>query len=399
MSTHATISAVMDDNTVMMTRVNYNGYLDHTGRALLKYFNDFDSVSKLVNAGEAGTIDLDTGTVECYDQTIDLATGTVECYDQNKYYPRQLNSIFDWYKAMPEEEYNYIFVDGKWFLYSPAKLVPLQDEDEYDGTLVGEAQIVPKEILNDDKLMKKISIQQTKTLMGLTQKALEPIDGHCSHCSIDLYDLLRVRVTGNFNLDYYLDADILRYPFYNRVGLAYAIYDSVTKRYEKAAKKKQCAFKKEDVGTVAKVIYLWDKIIGFDRAKHVYFDEDYLHYFLDALGGVDTELSASKIQVHKKGYVLKKIDALIASMSDEDKDDILRVFKKSSSWLSWDTQISARPVFDYKNNLEKYGTGYKDMKEELEKDELYVKMRDLRDQAAFMCRESFVRQVSKLIKR
>lgn len=378
MSTHATISAVMADNTIMMTRVNYDGYLDHTGRALMKYFNNLDSISKLFTS-EARTIDLDTGEVEFY--------------EENDYYPRQLNTIFDWYKLMPEEEYNYIFVNGKWFLYSPAKLIRLQGEDEYDAPLLGDAQIVPDCIAYDDELMKEIRTQRTKSLMALTQTALEPIDGRCS---LGLYDTLHIRITGDFNLDYDLDSDLWRYPFYNGVGLAYIIYNSVVKHYEEMAKGKQCAFKKEDVETVTKVMYLWDKIKGFDRAKTVLFDDDYLHYFLDALGGMDTDYYASEIQYHKKGYVLKKIDDLIASLSVEDKDDILRVFKTESDW---DKHISAAPALDYKNNMEKYGVPYKDMKEELEKDENYIKMCKHRDQAAIMCRESFMDQVSELVKR
>lgn len=378
MSTHATIAAVMDNNTVMMTRVNYDGYLDYTGRVLLKYFNDSASASKLVSTGEV--------------QTIDLDTGEIEFYERNDYYPRQLNNIFDWYKLMPVEEYNYIFVDGRWFLYSPAKLIPLQDEDAYEAPLLGEAQIVPYEIQADSQLMKKIQYQRNKSLMALTQQALTPIDGKCSR---GLHDVLHVEVTGYFSIAYNLDYDIWRYPFYNGIGLAYIIYNSVVKHYEEAVEEKQCEFKKEDEQIVVKVMNYWDKIIGFDRAKNVFYDEQYLQYFLDALGGMDTELYASLIQQYKKGYVLKKIDALIDSMSDEEKNEILSVFKTQSSW---DTHISASPVLDYKNNLQKYGTGYKDMKEELKKDEHYIKMCELRDKAAIMCRESFMNQVSELSK-
>ena len=377
MSTHATISAVMGDNTVMMTRINYDGYLDYTGRVLLKYFNDLDSISKLMSS-EVRAIDLDNGEINFY--------------ERNDYYPQKLNTIFDWYKLMPDEEYNYIFVGGRWFLYSPAKLVPLQDEDEYEAPLLGDAQITPDYIAYDDELVKKIRVQKTKSLMALTQTALEPIDGHCS---LGFYDTLRVRVAGNFNLEYDLDSDLWRYPFYNGTGLAYIIYSSVVKHYEEAAEEKQCAFKKEDMETVAKVMYLWDKIKGFDRAKTVLFGKDYLHYFLDALGGMDTEYYASSIQDHKKGYVLAKIDDLIDSLSENDKDDILHVFKKESDW---DKHISARPVLDYKNNMEKYGVPYKNMKEELEKDERYIKMREHRDQAMVMCRKSFMDQVSELVK-
>lgn len=378
MSTHATIAVVMDGNSIMMNRVNFDGYLDHTGRVLLKYFNDSASASKLASTNEVRTIDLDTGKLECY--------------EPNEYYPRQLGNIFDWYKLMPAEEYNYIFVDGKWFLYSPAKLIPLQDEDEYDAPLLGQAQIVPNEIQADSQLMEKIHYQRNKSLMALTQQALTPIDGQCSR---GRYDSLCIRVTGDFNLEYNLDSDIWRYPFYNGKGLAYIIYNSVVKHYEEAVEEKQCTFKKEDEPTVVKVMNYWDKIIGFDRAKNVFYDEDYLHYFLDALGGMDTEYYANKMEWHKKGYVQKKIDALISSMSDEEKHEILNVFKPESSW---DKHISASPVFDYKDNLQKYGTGYKDMKEELKKDEKYVKMCELRDEAAIMCRESFMNQVSELAK-
>lgn len=377
MSTHATIAAVMNDNTVTMTRINYDGYLDYTGRTLLKYFNNLDSISKLF-ASELRAIDLDTGEINFY--------------DRNDYYPQKLNTIFDWYKLMPDEEYNYIFVGGQWFLYSPAKLVRLQDETEFEAPLLGEAQITPEWIICDDELTKKIRRQKTKTMLALTQKALIPIDGYIS---LGRFDALHVRVMDDFNLDFDLDSDLWRYPFYDGAGLAYIIYNSVVKHYEDAAKEKQCAFKKEDIATVVKVVNYWNKIKGFDRAKTVLFANDYLHYFLDALAGLDTDYYASEIEYHKKGYVLKKINDLISSMSEADKKAILSVFKKESSW---DNHISAKPVFDYMNNMEKYGTGYKDMTEILEKDKRYVKMRNLRDKAMVMCREAFMDQVLELVK-
>lgn len=377
MSTHATIAVVMNNN-IMMNGLTYDGYLDHTGRALLKYFNNLEKASKLVQVNEMRSIDLDTGEIDCY--------------ESSEYYPHQLNSIYDWYKSMPVEEYNYIFVDGKWFLYSPAKLIPLQDEDKYEAPLLGEAQIVPHKIQDNSELMEEINTLRNKSLMALAQKALAPVDGQCS---LGFYDVLRVRIAGDFTLEYDLESDIWRYPFYNGVGLAYIIYNSVAKRYEEEAEEKQCSFSKENEPTVAKVMNYWNEINNFDRAKNVVCClNDYLYYFLDALGGLDTEYYANKMQGHKKGYVQKKIDKLINSMNDKEKNEILRVFKKQSCW---DKHISADPVFDYMDNLQKYGTGYKDIKEELKKDAKYIKMCELRDKAEIMCRESFMDQVSKLV--
>lgn len=377
MSTHATISVVMND-TIMMNGLTYDGYLDYTGRTLLKYFNDLKKASKLVSVNEM--------------RSIDLETGEIDCYESSQYYPHKLNNIYDWYKLMPMEEYNYIFVNGQWFLYSPAKLIPLQDEDKYDAPLLGEAQIVPRVIQADSELMTEINTLRIKSLIALTQKALAPVDGRCS---LGLYDALCVRIQGDFTLEYDLNSDLWRYPFYNGIGLAYIIYNSVVKHYERLAEEKQCAFKASDVPTVARVMNYWDEIKGFDRAKNVIYDKDYLHYFLDSLGGLDTEYYADKMKSRKKAYVQKKIDKFISSMSDSEKQRILNVFKKQSCY---DKHISADPVFDYMDNLQKYGTGYKDMKEELEKDAHYIKMRELRDKAAIMCRESFMDQVSELVK-
>lgn len=377
MSTHATISVVMND-TIMMNGLTYDGYLDYTGRTLLKYFNDLEKASKLVSVNEM--------------RSIDLETGEIDCYESSQYYPHKLNNIYDWYKLMPMEEYNYIFVNGQWFLYSPAKLIPLQDEDKYDAPLLGEAQIVPRVIQADSELMTEINTLRIKSLIALTQKALVPVDGRCS---LGLYDALCVRIQGDFTLEYDLNSDLWRYPFYNGIGLAYIIYNSVVKHYERLAEEKQCAFKASDTPTVARVMNYWDKIKGFDRAKNVIYDKDYLHYFLDTLGGLDTEYYADKMKSRKKAYVQKKIDKFISSMSDSEKQRILNVFKKQSCY---DKHISADPVFDYMDNLQKYGTGYKDMKEELEKDAHYIKMRELRDKAAIMCRESFMDQVSELVK-
>lgn len=375
MSTHAAVAAVMN-NEIMMTRVNYDGYLDYLGKALLKHFDNLDSISKLME-GEIRAIDLDTGKIEFY--------------EENEYYPQQLNTIFDWYKAMPEEEYNYIFVSGSWFLYSPAKLIRLQDEKEYEAPLLGQAQITSEEILENDKLMKEIHAWQVKSLLRLTQKALAPVNGHVS---LGRFDSLHVSIMGNFNLEYDLNHDLWRYPFFDGIGLAYIIYNSALTHYKEIAAAKQCTFKKEDAKTIAFVINLWNRIKSFDRAKNVLFGEDYLHYFLDSLAGLSADYYASEIRQAKKGYVLAKIDRLIASLSAENKKAILQVFAAKAV----SEHISVRPVFDYLDNMEKYGIPYKDMIEELEKDDCYVKLRNLRDRAMVMCREFFMDQALKLVK-
>lgn len=379
MSTHATITVVTND-TVMMNGLTYDGYLGYTGRALLKYFNNLETASKLVHVNELRSIDLDTGEIDCY--------------ESSQYYPHKLNSIYDWYKLMPMEEYNYIFVNNQWFVYSPAKLIPLQSEDKYEAPLLGDAQIVPSVIQDNSELTSEINTQRSKSLMALAQKALAPVDGYCSLGLYD-YDALRVRIQGDFILEYDLDSDLWRYPFYNGIGLAYIIYNSVVKRYEKLAEEKQCSFRKADEPTVTRVMNYWDEIKGFDRAKNTVYGEDYLYYFLDTLGGLDTKYYVDKMKSRKKAYVQKKIDKFISSISDSEKQRILNVFKKQSYW---DNHISITPVFDYMDNLQKYGTGYMDMKEELKKDAHYIKMRELRDKAKVMCQESFMNQVSELVK-
>ena len=52
MTTHASIAMLMNDNTVKMTTVHYDGYLTYVGKTLVKYYSDFDKTKKLIDLGE-----------------------------------------------------------------------------------------------------------------------------------------------------------------------------------------------------------------------------------------------------------------------------------------------------------------------------------------------------------
>lgn len=99
MGTIASVNIKMHDGRILQTKVNWDGYLSHTGKVLLNYFKDVESVFDMINGGEVSFFNI------LEDKTID-----VEYYEDDDYFPIETT---DW----SDEYYSYIFdsIENKWF--------------------------------------------------------------------------------------------------------------------------------------------------------------------------------------------------------------------------------------------------------------------------------------------
>lgn len=99
MGTRASVNIKMHDGRIFQTKVNWDGYLSHTGKVLLNYFKDAESVLDMINGGEVRFFRI------LKDKTID-----VEYYEDDDYFPIETT---DW----SDEYYSYIFdsIENKWF--------------------------------------------------------------------------------------------------------------------------------------------------------------------------------------------------------------------------------------------------------------------------------------------
>lgn len=99
MGTRASVNIKMHDGRIFQTKVNWDGYLSHTGKVLLNYFKDVESVLDMIHGGEIRFFKI------LEDKTID-----VEYYEDDDYFPIETT---DW----NDEYYSYIFdsIENKWF--------------------------------------------------------------------------------------------------------------------------------------------------------------------------------------------------------------------------------------------------------------------------------------------
>lgn len=103
MGTKANICIKMHDERVIQTKINWDGYLSHTGKILLEHYQDTDKVFDLINGGEISFMEkLEEGAIE------------VVYYGDSDYYPTDHYPIET--KLYADEYYNYIFdvVTKKW---------------------------------------------------------------------------------------------------------------------------------------------------------------------------------------------------------------------------------------------------------------------------------------------
>jgi len=116
MGTHCTIALAVEDK-VTFTSVNWDGYLSGVGQNLFDCYSDIDSVKELLSYGEVSS----------------LGTSVYE----SVFYTRDHGEIFtDAHQILIEKyfsdivttfEFNYIFIDGHWFLAKSAiDVKPLQ---------------------------------------------------------------------------------------------------------------------------------------------------------------------------------------------------------------------------------------------------------------------------------
>lgn len=135
MGTSATIAVVKSDGAVIQTSVHYDGYLSGVGKILLEEYTFQDRVELLVSLGEMSSLGkfitpyiyLPTSyPPEIY---LEYAQPFPHSYehplkDVTVYYgrdrgetgtePEEYGSVYHFYEDFSPEEFNYLFVGGKW---------------------------------------------------------------------------------------------------------------------------------------------------------------------------------------------------------------------------------------------------------------------------------------------
>lgn len=388
MSTRSTVSLLTNDNKVMSVYVHFDGYLSHNGAILTQQYTNYDDVFKLVSLGDMSSLP----DINC------LLQGELESYG-DEYPAKVYESIFDWYSDMPYEEYNYIFIDDTWYLYTPSKLVSVAEKINTVVTADGgEEQFSQEDICQlCQAILKGLMIPgraYIRGYFGLKDVIIRLDDGIEANMTLTLY----------------------HNKFFDAIGLARLMLEELKSSEEAEANKMQCRFVEKDVDTL-KLAEKYKKMIqGYDRAKYVSDDtaDLYFNHFINLiikdLSGSDQELdeldpyyqfvSCIPNEARKiKGYILKKIQKLVSSMPDDDKKSLFCTFTRGVDDNSYNSGLKeylnphAVILGDYERNLTKYGKGYVDAMELLKQKPLYKKIYDLCAEYQLKCKEQFFDQV------
>lgn len=100
-------------NKIHMVYCHYDGYLDYNGNMLMKYYNNYDKVVKLISKGDFSSLYEDIERISYYGKSKDTKP-----------------FIYDKEQHMNREEYNYLFKNNKWYYcrWDDKVFKPLQKE-------------------------------------------------------------------------------------------------------------------------------------------------------------------------------------------------------------------------------------------------------------------------------
>ena len=103
-----------ETNKIHMVYCHWDGYLSYNGKVLLRHYNEYDKIVKLISKGDFSSLYEDIERVDYCDEHKDTKP-----------------TIYDKEQDMAKEEYNYLFKNNKWYYctWNEKEFKPLQPED------------------------------------------------------------------------------------------------------------------------------------------------------------------------------------------------------------------------------------------------------------------------------
>ena len=133
MATRSTIAMVREDGSVAQVYCHWDGYLDNNGRLLVNHYTDPAKVAELISLGAISSLGSEIGEQHPFDNPHVYGTPEYEAWriDNEKittFYGRDrgekdvgahvFRDVADYETNMQEEEYNYLFIEGRWYYKS-----------------------------------------------------------------------------------------------------------------------------------------------------------------------------------------------------------------------------------------------------------------------------------------
>lgn len=130
MATRSTIAVVDNEGKVHQVYCHWDGYPSWNGYVLRKSYNDLESALELVSFGDISS--LKEKCIPDPELPHDFQDDVTVFYKRDRgedgVEAKVYDNIQEYYKKFQREEYNYLFVDGKWHLLNEKKLTELTDE-------------------------------------------------------------------------------------------------------------------------------------------------------------------------------------------------------------------------------------------------------------------------------
>lgn len=131
MATRSTIS-IKEGNKIKTIYCHWDGYLSHNGAILLQHYSDPNKVNQLINLGDISSLrkniePTEKGVISTWENGKFVTRETSEPHSFDKPHDDVVIAYMrdrgakdcearEYDKPTEEEEYNYLFEDGKWYL-------------------------------------------------------------------------------------------------------------------------------------------------------------------------------------------------------------------------------------------------------------------------------------------
>ncbi len=123
MATRSTIAVQHNDGTISQIYCHWDGYLEYNGKILLTHYSTLESVEDLVKYGDMSSLKSCTNLCVFYHR------------DRNEDWeatnPKHFKSITDYRAMLSQEEFNYIFKNGRWYYKEQHKKLFVKVPEKY----------------------------------------------------------------------------------------------------------------------------------------------------------------------------------------------------------------------------------------------------------------------------
>ena len=130
MATHSTIAVEHADGTVSQVYCHWDGYLEHNGVLLEKFYNTREKAEALVALGDISSLDASIECPEGHTSRKSVDGYTVFYGRDNGDVNTDARTYRDFSQYLDEsyfEQYNYAFRDGRWLVEIDSKWIAVKD--------------------------------------------------------------------------------------------------------------------------------------------------------------------------------------------------------------------------------------------------------------------------------